>query len=162
MISSQDIVSSGEYCPLWSKRSGRDITLLPMLGAGALSSQAAVPKMAADLQDPMPFRSIRKEIICTTLEHLGAGPVERVLSLCLKDVSAEAAREIQASAAVGVPFRDGFETVKVDRECGSFGMGRTKRFRKAEKIATKRRRLPGDRKPCIIRARFRSGRCEFS
>ena len=35
-------------------------------------------------------------------------------------------------------------------------------MRKAEKIETKRCRLPGDRKRCIVRSRFRSGKWEFS
>lgn len=32
----------------------------------------------------------------------------------------------------------------------------------AEKIETKRCRLPGDRNRCIVRSRFRNGTCEFS
>ena len=38
----------------------------------------------------------------------------------------------------------------------------TKRLPVVEKIETKRCRLPGDRKPCIARSRFRSGTWEFS
>ncbi len=38
----------------------------------------------------------------------------------------------------------------------------TKRFRTAEKIEIKRCRLLGDRKPCIVLSRFRSGTWEFS
>lgn len=37
-----------------------------------------------------------------------------------------------------------------------FERGGTKRLRRAEKIETKRCRLPGDRKPCITRSRFRN------
>jgi hypothetical protein len=39
-------------------------------------------------------------------------------------------------------------------------LGGTKRFRSVENMPMNRCRPPGDQKPCIIRSRFRKGRCE--
>jgi hypothetical protein len=50
----------------------------------------------------------------------------------------------------------------VGGEGGAAEMGRNDQVRTAEKPPVNRCRLPAERKPCIIRSRFRSGTCEFS